>query len=232
MSWFHLFPDRKWLPYYIKAFGCTFYVMLEIARPHFWAWVWVQCPKAELTEQFNFTSTLKFQSSKVTFQRLRWQISSHGSRNFNWLHLTTSFPALSFQNISVEWKGPVFPVRVKGSAIMRDGLCYGGPEAMIQHFEQDGEINLWVNIERVPGGSDWSDGSDCGGSRMILHPSESEMLAIRDMERERNFSQLIIAASNQMIRRSTASSAINQPNRSPSRRSGSAKSKMSYRPSD
>lgn len=182
--------DRRWMPYYIKVFGCTFYVMFELARPHFWAWVWVHCPKAELTQKYNFISTLKLDNRK---------------------------------NLSMEWKGPVYPIRTRSLLITRDGPCFGGADTVLQHFEEDGIISLYVNIERIHGGfSDGSvsDGGPCGSSSTLNFDSESQMHATGDLERERNFSRMVLAASSQVMRRrstTTTSTDIERKSRRSSR---------------
>ena len=44
---------RKWLPYFIKSYGNVFYVMMEVIRPSFYIWVWIQETKKVTSSQAN-----------------------------------------------------------------------------------------------------------------------------------------------------------------------------------
>ncbi|CAG7815301.1 unnamed protein product [Allacma fusca] len=71
---------RKWLPYYIQFFENIFYVMMEVHRPCFYIWVWVQETKKEsANNDFMFIVSIRFQNSEKTVAHT-WEGPVHSIR--------------------------------------------------------------------------------------------------------------------------------------------------------
>lgn len=60
--------DRKWLPFAIQAFGNVFYVMMEVIRPHFWVWVWLQTTKIEDSYESLFITQIMIKNVEKVFK--------------------------------------------------------------------------------------------------------------------------------------------------------------------
>ncbi|XP_035704781.1 uncharacterized protein LOC110847002 [Folsomia candida] len=64
--------NRKWLPFAIQAFGNVFYVMMEVIRPHFWVWVWLQTTKIEDSYESLFITQIMIKNVEKKL-RLMWE---------------------------------------------------------------------------------------------------------------------------------------------------------------
>jgi len=73
-----LINNKKWLPYAIQAYGNTFYVMMEVTRPHFWVWIWLQNTKLEDSYE-SFTAQIKIENSKKRL-KISWEGPVHSLR--------------------------------------------------------------------------------------------------------------------------------------------------------
>lgn len=160
-----LIADRRWVPYYIKAFNSNFFLMMEVTRPHFWVWVWVQTPKKDPLNNTVFIAHLMFHNEE--------------------------------RNLSLEWKGPVFSIRTPSTMITQDGLCLGGAETLLQHFETDGLIRLKFNIEKktVAAAATESPGPSKQGQTDDKPATEQDdLLAIKDANANINVNKSVSIA--------------------------------------
>jgi len=67
-----MFNNRKWLPFAIQAYDSVFYVMMEVIRPHFWVWVWLQTTKQEDSYESLFVSEIMVRNTDKRL-KLKWE---------------------------------------------------------------------------------------------------------------------------------------------------------------